>query len=80
MDEGRLAELESAPVEFSVSRYQMITILQELANGKDRQTIAAKLCVHSHTVTNKLCRIYDFMGVPNQSAAVAEALRRGWIQ
>jgi DNA-binding NarL/FixJ family response regulator len=76
----RYADLEKAPIEFGVTVHQMTTILQDLADGRDKRQIAVKLRVAARTIDNKLVHIRNFMGVETTAAAVAVGLRTRRIE
>jgi DNA-binding NarL/FixJ family response regulator len=56
-----------------------IEVLQLLSEGFVKKEIAAKLRLTSHAVDKRMRRIYNKLQVQNVAAAVATALRKGWI-
>jgi DNA-binding NarL/FixJ family response regulator len=56
-----------------------LQILELAANGRTSETIAAELCLSPATVRTYMHRIYDKLAAHGRAAAVAHALRHGWI-
>lgn len=57
-----------------------LEVLQLAADGETGSQIAARLKLSPGTVKTHFERIYRKLGVPNRTAAVADALRRGLIR
>lgn len=53
--------------------------LMALASGQSVKEIARTFCVSPSTVKASLKRVYDRLNVSKAPAAVAVAIRRGWI-
>ncbi|MDR5867269.1 response regulator transcription factor [Halomonas koreensis] len=53
--------------------------LMALASGLSAKEIAREFGIQPATVKHSLARIYGRLGVHRGTAAVAEAIRRGWI-
>jgi DNA-binding CsgD family transcriptional regulator len=53
--------------------------LMALASGLSQKQIAREFGVSVSTVRHSVRRIYDRLGVDRSTAAVAQAVRRGWI-
>jgi two-component system nitrate/nitrite response regulator NarL len=56
-----------------------LEILRSVSMGHSAGEIAQELNLAESTVKTHLTRIYDKLGVSERAAAVAEALRHGWI-
>lgn len=56
-----------------------LEILQSVAMGHSAGEIAKELNLAESTIKTHLTRIYDKLGVSERAAAVAEAIRHGWI-
>jgi DNA-binding NarL/FixJ family response regulator len=54
-------------------------VLALMAEGMVKKEIADKLGISEHTVTTYLRRVYDKLHVNTNTAAVAAAVRRGWV-
>lgn len=54
-------------------------ILRHLAGGQTSREMAQLLYLSEATIKSHLNRLYRKLGVNERSAAVAEAMRRGWI-
>lgn len=57
-----------------------LLILQQVADGNSNKEIAEGLGVSEETVKTHIRRILDRTGAKNRANAVAEGLRKGWIQ
>ena len=55
-------------------------VLLLLADGLSRAAIAAALCLSEATVKTHLERLYRKLEVSDRAAAVATAMRRGWLE
>lgn len=53
--------------------------LMALASGLSQKQIAREFGVSVSTVRHSVRRVYDRLGVDRSTAAVAQAIRRGWI-
>jgi len=56
-----------------------LEVLQLLSEGLIKKEIAEKLKLSPHAIDKRMRRIYDKLQVHNVAAAVATALRKGWI-
>ncbi|MGJ8672690.1 response regulator [Rubritalea sp.] len=56
-----------------------LEVLQLLSDGFVKKEIADQLKITSHGVDKRMRRIYEKLQVQNVAAAVASALRKGWI-
>lgn len=56
-----------------------IEVLQLLSDGYVKKEIANQLNLSPHGVDKRMRRIYDKLQVQNVAAAVATAMRKGWI-
>lgn len=56
-----------------------LEVLQLLSDGYVKKEIADKLDISPHGVDKRMRRIYDKLQVQNVAAAVATAVRKGWI-
>lgn len=57
-----------------------LEILSAIAGGASNKEIAQKLYWSEATVKRKIQDILEKLGVSNRAQAIAEAIRRGWIQ
>jgi DNA-binding NarL/FixJ family response regulator len=57
-----------------------IEILELLTQGLRTKAIAATLRISDHTVKVHMKRVYEKLGVHGRAAALAEALRRGFVR
>ncbi len=55
-------------------------VLRLMAQGKENAEIAAALVITERTVKFHVGNIYAKLGVASRTAAVVEALRRGWVR
>jgi DNA-binding NarL/FixJ family response regulator len=55
-------------------------VLRLMAQGKENAEIAAELVITERTVKFHVGNIYAKLGVTSRTAAVVEALRRGWVE
>lgn len=55
-------------------------VLLLLADGHSRAGIAATLCLSEATIKTHLERVYRKLDVSDRAAAVATAMRRGWLE
>ncbi|MFJ6730067.1 response regulator transcription factor [Streptomyces sp. NPDC091281] len=58
---------------------RQLAILTEIAKGGTHETAAKALHIPVATATSRCRSIYDLLGVPNSTAAVAVAARYGWL-
>ena len=56
-----------------------LAVLALVAEGCRDQEIAARLFVSPHTVANHMKSILEKLESPSRAAAVARALRAGWL-
>lgn len=56
-----------------------LEVLELLSDGFIKKEIAEKLDLSPHGIDKRMRRIYDKLQVKNVAAAVAKALRKGWI-
>jgi DNA-binding NarL/FixJ family response regulator len=56
-----------------------LEVLALVADGYRDHEIAARLFVSPHTVANHVKRILEKLETPSRAAAVARALRAGWL-
>jgi len=54
-------------------------ILQHLADGATARAIGERLYISEATVKSHLHRLYDKLAVTDRAAAVAKAMRKGWL-
>jgi two-component system nitrate/nitrite response regulator NarL len=57
-----------------------LDVLQLAARGESAEGIAAALGISRATVKRHFELAYARMGVSGRAAAVAEAMRRGWVE
>ncbi len=50
-----------------------------VAQGYKNREIAEKLCLAEQTVRNRLCVIYEKVGVKNRAGLTMFAVRAGWV-
>lgn len=72
---GRMPEAEEPPL-----TGRELEVLGLIASGKENAEIAAELVITERTVKFHVGNIYAKLGVTSRTAAVVEAIRRGWVQ
>lgn len=75
-DQVRLREREDRPA-LSPREHE---ILERTASGASAPEIAGELQISIATVKTHLRNLYEKLGVSERAAAVAEAMRRGWLR
>lgn len=75
---GLKATNDAAPDGCPLTQYQL-TVLQWAANGKSDAQVGAIMGTTEGMIQQHMHRIRDRMGAPSRTAAVATALRKGWI-
>lgn len=70
---------EKAPEEPRLSERE-IEILRLAAEGSSTEAIAANILLSPETIKSHLRSLFEKLEVPNRTAAVAAALRRGYIE
>ena len=56
-----------------------IEVLRLIARGANNQEIAMQLVLSEHTIHRHVANILEKLQLSSRSAAVAEAIRRGWL-
>jgi predicted ATPase/DNA-binding CsgD family transcriptional regulator len=56
-----------------------LEVVQQLATGKSTSEIARELSVSARTVTTHIANILEKLDVSSRTAAVAHAMREGWV-
>jgi len=74
----RLA-LKAALADASLPSGRELEVLALLAKGATAREMAGALIVSEATVKTYLHRLYAKLGVRDKAAAVAEAMRKGWL-
>lgn len=69
-----VAKAEACPL----TSYQCV-ILQWVSNGKSDAVVAAIMGTTEGMIHQHMHRIFNVIGVPSRTSAVAMALRKGWI-
>lgn len=65
--------------ECPLTSYQL-TIIQWVSNGKSDSAVAAIMGTTEGVIQGHMHRIFNRINVPSRTAAVAMALRSGWIK
>lgn len=64
--------------ECPLTQYQLV-ILKWVSNGKRDEEIGAIMGTTGGMIHQHMHRIFNRLGVPSRTSAVAMALRKGWI-
>jgi DNA-binding NarL/FixJ family response regulator len=74
-----MARLKPPPPQSPVLTSREEQVLELAATGLTISQIAGRLCISHSTAKTHLLRVYEKLGAPNRSAAVATAVARGML-